>query len=219
MSQQLIRVLLVDDHALVRAGFRALLDSMTDVEVVAEANNGRDALLLMAQHEPDIVFMDIAMSGLNGLEATAHLTRTHPRSRVIILSMYMTEEYVMQALQAGAVGYLQKDADPAELEKALRTVASGQHYLSAHLSEQDIEGYLQRTAGTANTTNRPTSLTPRQREILQLIAEGHTSREIAQKLNISLKTVETHRANIMERLEIHDLASLVRYAISIGLIH
>ena len=218
MSQQPIRVLLADDHALVRAGFRVLLADMTGVDVVAEANNGRDTLRLVAQHEPDIIFMDIAMPGLNGLDATAQITQLHPRCRVIILSMHMTEEYVMQALQAGAVGYLQKDAEPTELERALRTVASGQQYLSNALTEQDIKGYLQRTATAANAANVPTSLTPRQRQILQLIAEGHTSREIAILLDISLKTVETHRANIMKRLDIHELANLVRYAVNIGII-
>ena len=210
-----IRVLLVDDHQLVRAGIRALLDNLPDVEVVAEASDGREAARLARNLTPDIVLTDIAMPGLNGLEATAKIRKSCPGVRTIVLSMHANEEYVIQALRAGASGYLSKQAATQELEFALRSVANGESYLSPAISSKVIDRLLNENDGASIS---PTPLTPRQREILQLVAEGKTTREIASILSISAKTVETHRAQLMERLEIHDLPGLVRYAIRVGLI-
>lgn len=217
-----IRILLADDHTLVRGGIRALLRDLDGVQVVAEAGDGREALRLVESHQPDIVLMDIAMSGMNGLEATMRLSKEHPRVRVIILSMHTNEEYVLQALRAGAAGYLLKDAGIAELEIALNAVARGETYLSPPVSKHVISDYVRRI-GVEMVTDENLSISPlerltlRQREILQLIAEGHTTQEIAQMLNISAKTVETHRMQLMERLDIHDIAGLVRFAIRVGL--
>jgi DNA-binding NarL/FixJ family response regulator len=213
---QPIRVLLADDHALVRAGFRALLQSIPDMQVVAEASDGYEALRLVAEHQPSVVLMDIAMPGLNGLEAAARLAREFPHVRVIILSMHLSEEYVLQALHAGAAGYLLKDADAAELELALRAIVRGEVYLSPAVSKQVVADYIRRTGGESTSLE---GLTPRQREVLQLIAEGHTTKEIAQRLDVSVKTVDTHRTQLMERLDIHDVAGLVRYAIRMGLVN
>jgi len=209
-----IRVLLADDHTLVRAGFRTLLQNLAGIEVVAEADNGRDALRLIEVHQPDVVLMDIAMPGLNGLEATARATERFPHVRVIVLSMHMNEEYVLRALRAGADGYLLKDSDIAELELAIKAVTRGETYLSPPISKQVAE-YVRRVNGEPSSLER---LTPRQVEVLQLIAEGHTTKEVARVLDVSVKTVETHRAQLMERLGIHDIAGLVRYAIREGLV-
>ncbi len=217
-----IRILLADDHALVRAGIRALLQNLPDVEVVAEAGDGREALRLVEQYKPDLVLMDIAMPGLNGLEAAARLKTDFPGVRLIILSMHTNEEYVWQALHSGASGYLLKDANLSELEIAVRAVMRGETHLSPAVSRRVVEGYIQRVGGQPGEGGEEPGgqvrLTPRQREILQLIAEGNTTQAIAQTLSISVKTVETHRAQLMERLNIHDVAGLVRYAIRIGLI-
>ena len=217
-----IRIVLADDHTLVRAGIRALLQGIHEVEVVAEADDGREAIALTAQLRPDIVLLDIAMPKLNGLEAAARLTKEFPDVRVIILSMHANEEYVLQSLRAGAAGYLLKGARAAELELAVTSVARGESYLSPAASKHVIGDYVQRAAGEApaNQDERRAAerLTPRQREILQLIAEGHSTKEIAQILNISVKTAESHRAQLMERLNIHDVAGLVRYAIRAGLV-
>ena len=209
-----IRLLLADDHTLVRAGLRALLQKLPDVEVIAEANNGREAVRLAGQVRPDVVLMDIAMSELNGLEAAGQIVREFPAIRVIMLSMHATEEYVVQALKAGASGYLLKNAAAAELEKAITHVAMGETFLSPSISRQVTE-YIRRVGQDQTPADR---LTPRQREILQLIAEGNTTKRIAQILNISVKTVETHRSQLMEHLDIHDVAGLVRYAIRLGLV-
>jgi len=210
-----IRVLLADDHTLVRAGFRTLLQNIEGVEVVAETDNGREALRLLQEYRPDVALLDIAMPQLNGLEVAARAAEKCPHARLIILSMHLNEEYVLQALQTGVAGYLLKDADTTELELALRAVARGDTYLSPAVSKQVIADYVQRL-----DRNQPSSarLTPRQREVLQLIAEGYTSQEIARKLNLGLKTIEAHRAQLMKRLDIHDLAGLVRYAIREGLV-
>lgn len=210
-----LRVLLADDHGLVRAGIRALLQSLPGIDVVAEADTGQRALDLIQQHHPDIVLMDVAMPGLNGLQATAKVSELSPQTRVVILSMYSDEEYVSQALRAGAAGYLLKDAGAAELELALTAVARGETYLSPAVSKHLVAHYVR------PPTPPPTQvlLTPRKREILQLIALGHSTKEIARLLHLSVKTVETHRMQLMERLDIHDIAGLVRYAIRTGLIN
>jgi DNA-binding NarL/FixJ family response regulator len=210
-----IRVVLADDHALVRAGIRSLIASIPGVEVVAEAGDGHELLALVARLRPRIVLMDIAMPGLNGLEATARLARSHPETAVIILSMHAAEEYALQALRAGASGYVLKDADLNELELALNAVARGQTYLSPAMSKHLVSDYRRRVAEQPDPLDR---LTPRHREVLQLIAEGQTTKEIAARLKLSVKTVETHRAQLMDRLDIHDVAGLVRFAIRVGLI-
>jgi DNA-binding NarL/FixJ family response regulator len=209
-----LRIVLADDHALVRAGFRALLQSLDGIEVVAEAENGAQALELIERHLPDLVLMDIAMPGLNGLEAAARAAKSAPEVKIIILSMHANEEYVLQSLKAGAKGYLLKDAGLAELQLALESVSSGQTFLSPAISKHLIDAYVERTSDGMEPF---TLLTSRQREILQLIAEGATTKEIAQKLGVSVKTVETHRTQLMQRLDIHDLAGLVRYAIRLGI--
>jgi DNA-binding NarL/FixJ family response regulator len=214
------RILLADDHELVRAGIRSLLQRLHDVQVVAEASDGAEALRLVATEQPDIVLMDIGMAGLNGLEATERIAQAFPAVRVIILSMHDNKEYVLQALRAGAAGYLLKDSAKAELELAVRAVARGETYLSPPVSKHVIAAYVQRAHGAPGMSidDIPLErLTSRQREVLQLIAAGQTSQSIASTLNISVKTVETHRAQIMERLDIHDVAGLVRYALRIGL--
>jgi DNA-binding NarL/FixJ family response regulator len=211
----LTRVLIADDHTLVRAGIHALLEKLPEVQVVAEASDGRDALQLVQTHQPDVVLMDIAMPGLNGLEATRRMVKEFPRTNVLILSMHAGEEYVWQALRAGAAGYLLKGAKLAELALAIKAVTRGETYLSPPVSKQVIKDYVRRVGGGETLFER---LTPRQREILQLIAEGYTTKDIGKALDISVKTVETHRAQLMERLDIYDVAGLVRYAIKIGLV-
>jgi DNA-binding NarL/FixJ family response regulator len=211
----ILRVLLADDHQLMRAGMRALLAGLAGVTVVAETGDGREAVELAAKGA-NVVLMDIGLPGLNGLEATARIVKQHPQVKVVILSMHANEEYVRQALRAGASGYLLKDAAPAELELALRAVARGQKYLSPAISQRVVEDYLtQASAGRADAAAQ--LLTARQREILQLIAEGQSTKQIAAQLGVSVKTVETHRADLMKRLGIHDLAGLVRYALREGL--
>jgi DNA-binding NarL/FixJ family response regulator len=210
-----IRVLLADDHALVRAGLGALIRSLKDIEIVSEASDGKQALELIALHQPDVVLMDVSMPECNGLEAAAQVTRDFPGVRVLMLSGHSSEEHVGHALRAGAVGYLLKEAGAVELELAIRAVARGETYLSPAVSKHVIASYLQRVGGEAGPLQ---ILTERQREILQLIAEGKSTKEMARLLHISVKTVETHRAQLMDRLDIHDVAGLVRYAIRVGLV-
>ena len=209
------RVLLTDDHALVRAGIRSLLEKMSGIEVVAEAGDGYEALELTKKHFPNVVLMDIAIPGLNGLEALARATKEFPAVKVIILSMHANEEYVLRALRAGACGYLLKDAAVTELELALRAVTRGETYLSPRISKRVIGSYLERLG---NERPLREELTPRQREIVQLIAEGKSTKEIAFLLKVSVKTVEAHRAQLMARLDIRDVAGLVRYAMRVGLV-
>jgi DNA-binding NarL/FixJ family response regulator len=210
-----VRVLLADDHALVRAGIRALLEGLEGVTVVAEAGNGDEVLELARKHRPDVVLLDISMPGLGGLEASALLKQELPEVRVVMLSMHANEEYVLQALRAGASGYMLKDSATAELELALQAVIQGETYLSPRISKQMVEGYVQRVGGEQPKSD---TLTPRQRQVLQLIAGGHSTKEIAYRLELSVKTVETHRAQLMHRLQIHDIAGLVKYAIRNGLV-
>jgi DNA-binding NarL/FixJ family response regulator len=209
------RVLLADDHRLMRAGIRALIEKVPGVEVVAEADDGQQALSLARSTKPHVVLMDIAMARLNGLEAAARLAKERPEVKIIMLSMHAAQEYVVRALRAGAAGYLLKDAATAEVELALQAVMRGERYLSRAISGQAIEDLLVTSTAACDPLE---PLTPRQREILQLIAEGKTTKEIAFHLQLSAKTVETHRAQVMHRLKIHDVASLVRYAIRAGLV-
>jgi DNA-binding NarL/FixJ family response regulator len=210
-----IRILVADDHTLFRAGLHALLAKIADFEIVAEANHGRQALRLIEDKQPDVVLMDIMMPELNGLEATARAAGKFPKTRVVILSMSADQEFVVQALQAGAAGYLLKNVTPEELELAIRAAARGEIYLCSAISRQVVDGCL---AWSNLTASSPRQLTPRQREVLQLIAEGSTTKVIAKKLGISVKTAESYRAELMEALDIYDVAGLTRYAIRTGLI-
>ncbi len=210
-----IRILLVEDHHLVRAGIRSLLLGVAGVQVVGETGDGREALRLIAEVRPNVVLMDIALPGLNGLEATARAVKDFPNVRVIMLSMNRAEEYVLRALRCGAAGYLLKDNTPVELEQAIRVVARGETYLSPDVSKHVIAAYVQRRDSKPTSLER---LTPRQREVLQLIAEGRSTKEIAKTLAISIKTVEMHRQQLREALDIHDTASLVRDALRMGVV-
>jgi len=212
-----LRILLVEDHELVRAGMSELLCKLSNVSEISEASNGREALRLVERLQPDLVFMDIAMPDMNGLEATARMRKLYPHIQIIMLSMYATEEYVLQALRAGAAGYLLKDSGKVELELAIRAVTQGQTYLSPTVATHVAE-YMRRVEQATSDLPVSEQLTPRQREILQLIAEGRSTQEIAQTLIISVKTVETHRAQLMQRLGIFDVAGLVRYAIRTGIV-
>jgi DNA-binding NarL/FixJ family response regulator len=215
-----MRVLLADDHTLVRAGIRGLVEAIPGVEIVAEAGDGQQALALILERQPDVALVDVSMPGLNGLELAARVAREAPRTRVAILSMHGTPGHVAQALRAGVKGYVLKDAAAEELPLLLRAVMRGETYLSPAISKHVVDAYLDRD-GKAKVPAEGVpldGLTPRQREILQLVAEGKSTKDVARLLNLSVKTVEAHRGQIMTRLEIHDLAGLVRYAIRTGLV-
>ena len=209
-----IRVVIADDHVLFRAGVRGLLRSFGGIEVVGEAADGHEAVALATAQRPGVLLMDIGMPGLNGIEALARVRAALPTLPVIILSMHTGEEHVMRALKAGAAGYLLKNAQPDELERAVRQVARGEPYLSPAVSKYVVQSYAR--GGQGGTALE--RLTPRQREVLQLIAEGYTTKAIAARLEVSVKTVETHRAQLMERLAIHDVVGLVRFALRRGLV-
>ena len=209
-----IRILIADDHNLFRAGVRGLLKGFAGVEVIGEAVDGREAVTLATEHRPDVLLMDVGMPGLNGIEAAERVRAATPTTRVIILSMHTGEEHVTRALKAGAAGYLLKDARPDELELAVRQVARGQAYLSPAVSKYLVQSY----AGGGSGRSALERLTLRQREVLQLIAEGYTTKAIATRLKLSVKTVETHRAQLMERLEIRDVPGLVKFALRCGLV-
>jgi len=211
-----VRILLADDHTLVRAGIRALLEKLPGMEVVGEAGDGREVLNLVGTRRPDVVLMDIAMPGLNGLEAAARLAKEFPDVRVIILSMHHDEEYVWRALKSGAAGYLLKKAATAELATALERVARGEIYLSQEISARLPKSFP--LNGIANRKSPLEQLTGRQREILQLIAEGRNTKGIAEVLKVSPKTVEYHRIKLMDCLNVHDVPGLVRFALRAGLI-
>ncbi|MDQ2935218.1 MAG: response regulator transcription factor [Chloroflexota bacterium] len=209
-----IRILLAEDHALVRAGLKALVGSLGGMDVIAEASDGRAAIEAVAAANPDVILMDISMPGLNGFEALRRMKVEQPGVRVIIVSMHDSADYVWMALRAGAAGYLLKDAGPDELEFAIRAVARGGSYLSPSISRQVVDDAVRRDDGDNTDKER---LTPRQREIVQLVAEGQTNQEIADLLAVSVKTVQTHRAALMDRLGVHDVTGIVRYAIRTGL--
>ena len=211
-----VRVILADDHTLVRAGIRALLEKLPGVEVLGEAGDGREALDLVRLHGPDVVLMDITMPGLNGLEAAARMAKEFPAVRVIILSMHNNEEYYWRALKAGAAGYLLKKAATAELATALQRVAHGEIYLSQEISARLLKKFP--AHGIADRKSPFEQLTGRQREILQLIAEGQNTKGIGEILKVSPKTVEYHRMKLMDCLNVHDIPGLVRLALRVGLI-
>lgn len=210
-----IRIVLADDHQLVRDGIRSLLEKMPGVEVVGEASNGREAIELVRSKSPSLVLMDIAMPVLDGIETLSRINKHFPSIKVIILSAYGTEDYVCRAFRSGASGYMLKYAATVELEMVIRVVAQGKTYLSPSISRIIVNNYLERGKSELSPLEQ---LTQRQREILRLIAEGKNTKEIASTLEISVKTVESHRLQLMVRLDIHDVPSLVRYAVRNGLI-
>jgi len=210
-----VRILIADDHRLVRAGIRALLEGIPGVTIVGEADNGRDAIAMARAEKPALVVMDISMKELNGIEATARLKAEFAEMRVLILSMHTTEDFVRRALTAGASGYLVKDSAPLELEMAIGAVMRGENYISSRVSRHLVARLAE---GAVPGQSSIDSLTPRQREILQLVAEGKVNKQIAADLCISIKTVEKHRQQVMNKLNIHDVAGLTRYAIARGII-
>jgi DNA-binding NarL/FixJ family response regulator len=210
-----VRIVLVDDHRLVRAGIRALLEKTPQGEVVGEAADGREAFALIEKQRPDIVLIDIAMPGLNGLDAVDRIKKEWPETKVIILSMHANEEYVVRALRSDVSGYLIKDAAVEELEDAIRTVTEGEVYFSRRISKRVIRDYLTNTDEIRGPLEQ---LSSRQREVLQLIGEGKNTKEIADILQVSVKTIEAHRLQLMQRLDIHDIPGLVKFAIRTGLV-
>lgn len=209
-----IRVILADDHPLIRAGLANLIEDIGGFAIVAQAGDGLEALALAEEHRPDLMLMDIQMPILSGLDCLARLKETHPEIKILMLSMHADADYVRRALDLGARGYLMKGANPADLELALKTVSGGSVWLSAEVAEKAIGQVAQvESARVAND-----ALTPRQKTILKRLAEGASGKEIAFELNVSIKTVETHRTQVMERLGLRDLPALVRYAIREGII-
>ncbi len=210
-----IRILLADDHKITRQGLRSLLDSQPDMQVVAEAEEGRTAVSLVREMVPDVVIMDVTMPDLNGMEATRQIVGEFPNIKIIALSMHSDMLFVSEMLKSGALGYLLKDCAFEELERAIRTVVAGKTYLSPSISSVVVEDYLHRL--TQADFSGPQALTDREREVLQLMAEGKSTKQIALKLHISAKTVETHRRQMMNKLNIHTVAELTKYAIRKGL--
>lgn len=209
-----IKILLVDDHRVLREGLRSLFAKEVDFEVVGEADDGREALLLTEELQPDVVLMDLSMPNLNGIEATRQIRRYHPDVRVVILSMYADEMYVYQALQAGASGYVLKQGSASEASQAIRAVYCGRAFFSAQISDTVFDNYVQR-AKNFDHAEPPELLTSREWEVLQPLAEGMTNRDIAKKLGISVKTVERHRSNMMSKLGLSNKTELIRYALGI----
>ncbi|HEU0122797.1 MAG TPA: response regulator transcription factor [Bryobacteraceae bacterium] len=207
-----IRVLLADDHAVVRQGFRMILGAQTDMEIVGEAGNGREAVQMSDQLQPDVVVMDVAMPELNGIEATRRITEAAPHTRVLALSMHKDSVYVREILRAGARGYLLKDSIDVDLLAAVRAIAKGEGYLSPAVSDAVLSDYRK------HVTDPLDLLSSREREVLQQIAEGKTNKEIATSLNLSVYTVDAHRGRIMEKLNLHSTSELVRFAVRKGLI-
>jgi DNA-binding NarL/FixJ family response regulator len=213
----MVRVLLAEDHTIVRKGLRSLLEAEAGIEVIGEAEDGREAIRKVQELLPDVVLMDISMPKLNGLEATRQIKKWFPGVKVLILTMHANEEYVLQILRAGASGYVVKRAAPTELVLAIQAISRGDAFLSPSISKEVIEEYIRQAEGTVE--NSYDKLTNREREVLQLIAEGHSSREIAELLHISQKTVRGHRARLMDKLDVHSTAGLTQYAIRKGVIN
>lgn len=211
-------ILLADDHTIVRQGLRAILDAEPDLEVIGEVSTGREAVAAAAAERPQVVVMDIAMPELNGLEATRRVSALPEPPRVIILSMYADVEHVLHALRAGASGYVRKQDADSELVAAVRSGRPGKPFLSPALDEALVQEHLQRAAGGAEQAENYEPLTPREREVLQLVAEGRPNKQIAAKLGIAVRTVEAHRASMMHKLNLTDQASLVRYAVRRGIV-
>lgn len=212
-----MRILLADDHTMVRQGLRKVLEERPDWEVVAEASDGREAVRLSEQHKPDVAVVDVAMPLMNGIETTRQISRRSPATRVLVLSMYSDEAYVTQILQAGAAGYLLKDSADVDLMQAVSAVSIGKSFFSPAIARVMLDDYVRQLA-EKGITDRYESLSHREREIFQLIAEGKTNKEIAALLSVSPSTVDTHRGHIMEKLDLHSAAEIVLYAVRRGVI-
>lgn len=217
------RIIIADDHSVVRSGLRLLLQSSPDFTVVAEAEDGEEAVALVERHKPDVVIMDISMPKLNGIEATGIMKQNNPEIRIIILTVHEDEEYVYQMLRAGASGYVLKSAGKKEIFAAIESALSGERFFSPGISKLIIEGFIKRDKEQVQTQDQMQShskqqLTKREIEVLQYIAQGYTNRKIAEALFLSIRTINTHRTNLMQKLDIHDTARLVRYAIETGLV-
>lgn len=211
------RILIVEDHTLLRAGLRALLTQDPDIEIVGESDNGRDAIHAVGSLMPNLVLMDLTMPGMNGIEAISDIKRRYPDTRVLVLTIHKTEEYIHESLRAGADGYILKDATHDELRVAIRSVLNGKTYLSPDVSGKVINGYLG-TGGVPGTGSAWDTLTHREREVLKLVAEGHPNKYIADYFCLSVKTVEKHRSNLMKKLDLHNASTLTAYAIEKGLV-
>ncbi|HZV54741.1 MAG TPA: response regulator transcription factor [Rhodocyclaceae bacterium] len=212
------RVLIVEDHTLLRAGLRALLSEDPRLEIVGESDNGRDAICSISTLNPDLILMDLSMPGMNGIEAIADIKHRYPETRVLVLTIHKTDEYIQESLRAGADGYILKDATHDELRVAVRSVLNGKIYLSPDISSNVISGYLDSAHSDGNGSRSWDALTHREREVLKLVAEGHTNRHIADFLCLSVKTVEKHRSNLMKKLDLHNASTLTAYAIEKGLV-
>lgn len=212
-----MRILLADDHTLMRHGLRKIIEEQPDWEVVAETGDGREAVRLAVELKPDVAVLDVAMPLLNGIEATRQIARRAPPVRILILSMYSDESYIVQALRAGAHGYLLKDSADVDLIRAVTAVRQGKSFFSPAVAKVMLDDYVRRLADKG-ITDRFDSLSEREREIFQLIAEGRSNKEIADLINLSVSTVETHRAHIMEKLDVHNTAEIVLYAVRKGVI-
>lgn len=211
------RILIVEDHTLLRAGLRALLAEDPDIEIAGEADNGRAAVQAADELQPDLVLMDIFMPGMNGIEAIRDIKRISPKTRVLVLTIHKTNEYILESLRAGADGYILKEATHDELRVAIRSILNGKTYLSPDISGHIINGYLCAGSSRISSSDRD-SLTHREREVLKLVAEGYPNKYIADYFSLSVKTVEKHRSNLMKKLDLHNAATLTAYAIKKGLI-
>jgi DNA-binding NarL/FixJ family response regulator len=216
MSQK-VRIVIAEDHTILREGLRSLLSSNPSFEIVGEAEDGREAIKCVEKFKPDLILTDLSMPRMNGMEAIKEIKRESPTTKVLVLTVHRAEEYILATFRAGADGYLLKDSTHAELVMAVKKVLSGKHYISPEISEKVIEGYLDGRR-TLKTKSSWETLTQREREILKLIAEGYKSKGIADDLCISVKTVEKHRANLMEKLDLHSIQALTAFAIERGLV-
>jgi two-component system response regulator NreC len=212
-----IRILIADDHVIIRSGLRLLLEQQPDFKVVAEANDGREALQMASKFHPEVAILDIGMPGLNGIEATRQIVAQEPATQVVILSMHADEGYVLRALKAGAKAYIVKNSAEADLIRAVRAVAEGKSFFSPVISKMLLEDYV-RQVREKEVEDSYDLLTPREREVLQLVAEGRSNKDVANVLNLSLHTVETHRGNILEKLGLHGIPELILYAVRKGII-
>jgi DNA-binding NarL/FixJ family response regulator len=214
----LIRIVLADDHTIIRSGLRLLLEQQPDFKVIAEASDGREAVEQVSRHKPEIAILDIGMPELNGIEATRQILAAEPATQVVILSMHSDEGYVLRALKAGARAYILKNSAEADLIRAVRSVAEGKSFFSPVISKMLLEDYV-RQIRDKQVEDSYDLLTPREREILQLIAEGKTNKEVANVLHLSVHTVDAHRGNILQKLNLHGIPELILYAVRKGIIH
>jgi DNA-binding NarL/FixJ family response regulator len=212
-----IRIVLCDDHQIIREGLRSLLEKQPDMAVVGEALNGLGAIKLVTEKKPDIVILDIAMPEMNGVAAARRIFTDHPKVKILALSMHSDHHFVTEMLEAGASGYMLKDSAFGELTNAIRTIISGGLFISPHIAGNVLEEFARRANPGHPTQRRVTQLSHREKEILQLISEGHSTKEIATKINVSVKTVETHRQHIMQKVGVHNVAALTKYAVREGL--